>query len=374
MNVSPDPQWTPEQEVLLWAIRVDHASDERVAGILRRGIDWDYLRKNAVWHGIIPLLYRRLKGEMGGLAPPNELSAIRTLFLENSKRNMEMTRHLLSVFDLLGGSGIEAMPFKGPVLAIQAYGDLSMRSYGDLDILIHAEDQQRVFQLLMGQGCILTGPNQHSLEERLRIFQQKDSRFFFQNTLLEVHWKIIEQLYAVPLAMDQVWDRSLPVYIVDREMKTLSPEDMLLVLCYHGFKHGWQRLNWLGDLVHIISNHPDLMWREVVVRAETLGLKRILLTGLFLAHTHGGVSYGPEIENQIISDRTIQNIASNIQSDIFRCRRFGFRPFLYMMARERFKDKCIFLFYYSLNKVLVFLKLIVRYFKGEGTPPDEEMG
>ena len=265
------------------------------------------------------------------------------------------------------------MPFKGPVLAIQAYGDLSMRSFGDLDILIHAEDQQRVFQLLMGKGCILTGPDQHSLEERLRIFQQKDFRFFFQNTLLEVHWKIIERLYAVPLAMDQVWDRSIPVCILDREMKTLSPEDMLLILCFHGFKHGWQRLNWMGDLIHMISNHPDLKWHEVVVHAETLGLKRIILIGLFLAHKHGGVRYGPEIENQIISDSTIQNIASNIQSDIFRCRRFGFRPFLYMMARERFKDKCIFLFYYSLNKVLVFLKLIVRYFKGEGTPPDEEM-
>ena len=95
MKLSPDPQFTPEQEVLLWAIRVDHATDQRVAGILRSGIDWGYLRKTAIRHGIIPLLYKRLKGEMADLVPPNELSTIRTLFLENAKRNMEMTQHLL---------------------------------------------------------------------------------------------------------------------------------------------------------------------------------------------------------------------------------------------------------------------------------------
>ncbi|HSA38590.1 MAG TPA: nucleotidyltransferase family protein [Methanoregula sp.] len=373
MKPSQDPQWTPEQEVLLWAIRVDHASDEHVAGILRTGIDWGYLRENAVRHGIVPLLYKRMKGEMGSLAPPNELSAIRTLFLENSIRNLQMTRHLISVLDLLAGSGIEAMPFKGPALAVQAYRDPSMRSYGDLDILIHAEDRQRAFQVLMDHGHILTGPDQHSLEERLRYFQQKDLRLSYQNITLEVHWKIIEELYAVPLTMDQLWDRSLPVCILNRETKTPSPEDMLLVLCFHGFKHGGQRLTWLADVIHLISDHPDLILEDVIVRAETLGLKRIVLICLFLAYMYGGVRFGPEIEKRFISDERIQNIASNIQSDMFRNQRFGFRPLLYMTARERFKDKCTFLIYYSINQLLVFTKWIVRRFKGGGTSPDEEI-
>jgi len=68
-----------------------------------------------------------------------------------------MTQHLLKVLDLLTGSGVEAIPFKGPVLAVQAYGDLLMRSFVDLDILIHAKDLSRVSKILIDQGYILNG-------------------------------------------------------------------------------------------------------------------------------------------------------------------------------------------------------------------------
>jgi len=84
MKLSPDPQFTPEQEVLLWAIRVDHTKDQRVAGILTAGVDWSYIRETAIRHGIIPLLYKRLKGEMADLVPVEELSTFKALFVENA--------------------------------------------------------------------------------------------------------------------------------------------------------------------------------------------------------------------------------------------------------------------------------------------------
>jgi len=374
MKLSQDPQFTPEQELLLWAIRVDHTKDQRVAEILAAGVEWAYVRETAIQHGIIPLLYKQLKEEMADLVPLDELATLRALFVANAARNIRMTQHLLKVLDLLAGSGVEAMPFKGPVLAVQAYGDLSMRSFGDLDILIHTRDQDRIYQLMDGQVYILTRPGQNSLEERLRIFQQKDCRFSLQNTIFEIHWNIIEQLYAVPFDMDPVWHRSLMVSILGREMKTLSLEDTIIVLCFHGFKHGWQKLNWLADLIYTISNHPDLQWHDVIVRAETLGVKRIVLIGLFLAQKHGGATCGPEIETLFVSDTTIQNLASKIQCDMLLCRTLAVKPFLFMLARERFNDKYMFLFYYCTNKFLVFLKWIVRHITGIRTSPGEETG
>ena len=178
--------------------------------------------------------------------------------MENAIKNIQMTQHLLKVLDLLADSGVEAMPFKGPVLAVQAYGDLSMRSFVDLDILIHANDLSRAYQILTDQGYILTDPGQTSIERILRIIQQKDLRFSFHDDILELHWKIIERLYAVPLDMDQIWDRSLPIFINGQKIKTLSPEDMVIVLCFHGLKHAWQNLEWLADLIYTISNHPDI--------------------------------------------------------------------------------------------------------------------
>ena len=372
MKQSPNPQFTHEQELLLWAIRVDHSKDQRVASVLSAGVDWVYLRETAIQHGIIPLLYKRLKKEMADLVPDNELMTLRTLFLSNAARNIRMTQHLLKVIDLLADSDIEAMPFKGPVLAVQAYGDLSMRRFGDLDILIHAKNVSSVYQILSDQGYILTEPDQMSIERRLTDIGQKDLCFSFHDDILELHWKLIERLYAVPLDMDQIWDRSLPFFINGQKVKTLSPEDMVIVLCFHGLKHSWQSLNWLADLVYTISDHPDLKWHDVFVRAESMGLKRIVLLGLFLAHKHGGVSCGSENEKLFASDTAVRKLALKIQLNIYKFQPFtNNKPFFYLKSRERFKDKILFLFYFFPHKVHIILKWTLQQITTIITNPDK---
>jgi hypothetical protein len=374
MKISPDPLFTPEQEVLLWTIRVDHTKDQRIGEILGLGVDWEYIRETAIQHGIIPLLYKRLKGEMAYLVPSDELSTFRTLFMANAIKNIRMEQHLLKTLDILADSAVEAMPFKGPALAVQAYGDLSMRSFYDLDILIHDADQSKVYQILTSQGYILTGPGWMSIERRLGILDRKDLKFSTLNGILELHWKIIERLYAVSLDMDQIWDRSLPLLMNSRKIKTMSPEDMVIVMCFHGLKHAWQNLEWLADLIHTISNNPDIKWHDVVVRAENIGLKRIVLIGLFLAHKHGGIRYGSDIENMFASDASMQKLAGEIELDLFRSQTLGIEPFFYLKSRERFKDQGFFLFYYFTNRVLVYLRWIVRHITVIRTGPDIGVG
>jgi hypothetical protein len=377
MKMSPDPRFTPEQEVLLWAIRVDHTKDQLVAEVLTAGVDWGYVRETAIRHGIIPLLYKRLKGEMADLVPSDELSTLRTLFVANSVRALQMTHHLLKILDLFADSGVEAIPFKGPVLAVQVYGDLSMRSFYDLDILIHANDLSRAYQILTDQGHVLTDPGQMSSQKILRIIQQKGFNFSFHDDILELDWKIIERLFAVPLDMDLMWDRSLPIFINNQKVKTLSPEDMVIVLCYHGHKHAWQNLKWLADLVYAISNHPDLQWRDVLVRAEIMGLKRIVLTGLLLAHKHGGIRCGFEIENLFTLDTTMQKLAGKIQLNLFQVKTLEssfIKPFFYLKSRERFKDQIMFLFYFFISRVLLFLVWTLRQITRVRTSPDRGVG
>jgi len=363
MEPSQDPQYTPEQEVLLWAIRVDPTKDQRVAEILTSGVDWGNVRETAIRHGILPLLYKRLKGEMADLVPVDELSTLRTLFMANAIRNIRLAQNLLKVLDLLAGSGVEAMPFKGPVLAVQAYGDFSMRSFCDLDVLIHPNDLSRAYRILTDQGYILTDPGQMSIMRIFKIIQGKNLHFTFHDDILELHWKIIERLFVVPLDMDQLWDRSLPVSLNDRMVKTLSPEDLVIVLCFHGLKHAWQNLEWLADLIYTVSNHPDLQWHDIVVRAETMGLKRILLMGLFLAQKQGGISCGLEIENLFTSDTTMITLASKIQLNVFQFPMVEIsfiNPSFYLKSRERFNDKLTYIFYFITYNVLVFLRRTLR--------------
>ena len=51
------------------------------------------------------------------------------------------------------------IPYKGPVLSTSIYHDLALRSFGDLDILVHEHEVLRVLDLLVSYGYEIIRPN-----------------------------------------------------------------------------------------------------------------------------------------------------------------------------------------------------------------------
>ena len=60
-------------------------------------------------------------------------------------------------------------------------------------------------------------------------------------------------------------------------------EDLLLILCMHGAKHMWSRLEWVCDVAELIRSEPGLDWDQVMDRAARLGSRRMLFLGINLA-------------------------------------------------------------------------------------------
>ena len=61
MNAQVASDYSPEQEVILAALRAGRGWEDRVREALRREPDWDLLRRTAGNHGVLPFLYARLK-------------------------------------------------------------------------------------------------------------------------------------------------------------------------------------------------------------------------------------------------------------------------------------------------------------------------
>ena len=102
--------------------------------------------------GLLPILGARLVA----LAPdalPREFerhveastraSRFRATLLE------EVALRLLSAVE---GSGIEALPLKGPLLSERLYGDPALRSSFDVDLLVRRQDLERAAAVVVGQG------------------------------------------------------------------------------------------------------------------------------------------------------------------------------------------------------------------------------
>jgi hypothetical protein len=71
---------------------------------------------------------------------------------QTRQQNRALFNDLARVLETLADNGVEAIPFKGSVLALQAYGALSLGIFGDPHILIRDFDPARTVATLGSVG------------------------------------------------------------------------------------------------------------------------------------------------------------------------------------------------------------------------------
>ncbi|MEA3246141.1 MAG: nucleotidyltransferase family protein, partial [Gemmatimonadota bacterium] len=114
--------------------------DPRVAELVARVRDWATALVVAESQGMAPLAARevlRLPGDgLDGDA--------RALLTEAARRAtvaaLDATCELAAVAEALRAAGVAALPYKGPALALDAFGDVAARQFADLDIVVPADE------------------------------------------------------------------------------------------------------------------------------------------------------------------------------------------------------------------------------------------
>ena len=145
----------PEKSFILNAIRISQEKRDPNYGIEIGKLDWSLVLQIAIQQQVLPILYYQLKDlyEVGVL--PEIPPLIKVAYIKNAESNLRLASKLIWLKNIFSKNGIKCLIFKGPALAIQAYHDLSARQFVDLDILIHREDFQRVYEILTQQALLL---------------------------------------------------------------------------------------------------------------------------------------------------------------------------------------------------------------------------
>src|SRR3954462_5885646 len=127
----------PELELLLACARLSPD-----LGLVRNcaavQLDWKKVVNAAEYHGVTPLLLKNLK-IANVTTPDQELKQLEENNSRTVRQNLFLTSELLRVISSLQGAGIEAVPLKGAVLATGVYGDIGLRPFSDIDLLIRRE-------------------------------------------------------------------------------------------------------------------------------------------------------------------------------------------------------------------------------------------
>lgn len=276
----------PETRLLLDCSRTSLPPEvgERIKQLVRSNLNWKYLIDTASWHGVLPLLCHNLSRIGADTVPSTPLQQLRARFRTNSVRNLRLAADLLKILQFLEANGISAVAFKGPALAVVAYGNLALREFLDLDVLVQEKDFPKAKALFLA----------HGYKPWRELTPQEETQHFRSNhayTLvrsqdglrLDLHWRITQERYAFGLDVESLWSRSTRTSFFGRDVLSMQPEDLLLVLCLHGSKHCWERLAWICDVTELMRANPALDWNEIMRRSAALNIEKAVMLGLDLA-------------------------------------------------------------------------------------------
>jgi hypothetical protein len=347
MSRTPEapPGARPEAELLLRLARValDGAAAERVRALPRHDLDWGYLLRAAGAHGTAPLLYWHLDRVAPDAVPAPALDSLRQRVLDNARHNLLLTAELLELLRVFAAHGVRAIPFKGPTLAALAYGNLALRQFGDLDLLLCRTDLPRARGLLAAEGYrsdLRLAPAQE--EAYLTSIGQMPFVKEGQGILVELHAAIMPRDFHFPFGLERLWPRLRPVSLAGREVHAPAAEDLLLVLCAHGTKHAWACLGWVCDVAELLRANPEMNWPAVVAGARSLRCERILALGLLLAHDLLQAPVPAGLVRRARSSPAARGLAAQVGRQAFReadGRPGGLRDALFQLqARERLGD------------------------------------
>jgi hypothetical protein len=333
--------------------RLDTKTKKSIHSIVQKEIDWDYIVKTAITHRVFPLLYRSLKITCPQAVPTHHLDRLQLNYLINAGDNLARTTRLLELILLFEDHHIITIPFKGPVLAESAYGDLALRQFVDLDILVYRDQVFDAYQLLLSQGYrtdVSFSAKQikkYSKTEYSLTATDEDS-----GMTVELHWEITGRYTGYSFGLDHFGNRLVKTTILGKPIRQFPAEDLLVYLCIHGAKDGWDILDRVCCVAELISAYTDMDWKRVEQLSGKIHCRRMLHLGLFLTHHLLEVELPKRVLKKIESDPVIKKLSISIISTLFlqpdrlngSLTNSNFSMF-HLAIKDRFQDQLRYLLY-----------------------------
>jgi Uncharacterised nucleotidyltransferase len=313
-------------------------------------IDWEEVIQASSMHSVLPLVYRSLSEFVPQRIPKTVLSQLMKLYLMNCAHSQRLTLATQDLVKIFADHRIPLIVFKGPVLAEAIYGSINFRRFSDVDLLVREPDVPQVRQLLIDAGFqprLLTADLEQSDYLRSRVW---DDSFTHKETqvTIDLHWQLMPDYFPVAFDLDKIWTSRQPLVLQQVKLYGLSPEDLLLYLCAHGSKELWRRLIWICDVAEFMQVYPHLPWLDLLERSRTLGIERIFLLGLTLAHDLLDMPI-PKSLAASVEQPIVQELAQDFKRRIFcsiettvETAEHGFWLFhnpLHLKLRERWRDR-----------------------------------
>ena len=305
----------PREFLLLLALLRCTSKQEWEAEIdlfVPQSVDWQAFVALIDRHLVAPLVHNQLGNWGPDFVPDHVHSQIHDRYRSNGLHALLLASEFTRLSKLFETNDIAVLPLKGFALAVQVYGDLSMRHAGDLDVLVSPRDADGAAELLRGNGYVnIDSSLEHTAYQKERIKQFRNHFVYWnqkKRIRLELHWRLLEARHLYNVGFDELFTRAQTIVVGDRQLKVMSMEDTLLFALAHGASHAWNHLFWLCDVSRILRQGSGLDWDRVATLAAQLSISRPLAQGLILSHLLLHTSLADEVVAVTERDPVIQRL------------------------------------------------------------------
>jgi hypothetical protein len=153
------------------------------------------------------MLLRSLKSVCWDAVPRTTQLELERFNRVNFRKTLCLANELFRLLEVFQQNGIPIAAFKGPVLAESVYGDLSLREFSDLDVLIHEQDLGKAEALLTACGYQAQFPDSDYRSAFLRYQGQYAFEHGQTAIMVDLHWRLSSKGVPFPLNSAEVWSR-----------------------------------------------------------------------------------------------------------------------------------------------------------------------
>ena len=257
------------------------AQIDQIRDLAARQPDWVSFVAGSTFQQTTPLAHQNLRRHALDLVPRDAMRALEARSLVAEQRNQLFADELVRITDVLQKHEIEVISYKGPTAATEFYGDLSLRMFGDMDLLVAKSDLEEVCAILEAEGYV----NEWQGSERERRYNEiAEKEYCFKSgpILIEPHWSLTARRLAIDLPFEDLRARAREIGFNGSTIMTFGPEDMLVILCICGGKGGWKRIQMISDVAEAIRS-TSVDWDVCFDLATTSRTARMFTLGVHLA-------------------------------------------------------------------------------------------
>jgi len=281
--------------------------DQTVASLCGSGIDWEDFLALVGRHGIPVQALTVLRRCQGHGMPETSFRGLMARGRNTSIRSLTQMAELVRISRLLRNQGIEIIPLKGESLSQRLYGTPFVRSACDIDVLIRPENFMAADRTLSVSGY----RNLHALTERqttafLAHCQHAEYCHEGSGQRLELHVRCHSWTRG---EMEVFWQDQEIVEMMGEQFAVPAAPLLFLFLCYHGARHRWYRLKWLGDAAAMFANESVSDWDALLALADRLGLLRVLAQSALLVSWLYGLPLPSRVSELVSGEKTSRPLA-----------------------------------------------------------------